>query len=279
MISVVTWDAGFRESYHTVDFFSRQTLDKNQFEFIWADYYSSINPVLQDKIQAMDNGRTLCLGGEGKWHLGRILNAATRESKGDLIVIPDGDIAVEENFLEEVVRCHENYLDLALYFRRWDEQKPGAGRKDRPPISMLKEICKLTNPTNYGGCLTISKKAFDHVHGYEEHELFSEAGANGMDLYTRLKNAGFPIMWHPDHKIYHPWHEGSAPQDSEYKLKVNLQNWVIRQRDLSVTFQSDPTDVDRLVLGFNESHQRPAAAPVQKSKSGFFNKINKFLHP
>ena len=44
-----------------------------------------------------------CFGGKGKWHLGKCLNAAILESKGDLIVIPDGDIVVEENFLEEVL--------------------------------------------------------------------------------------------------------------------------------------------------------------------------------
>ncbi len=274
MISVITWDAGFRESYHTVDFFSRQTLDKKHFEFIWADYYSKINPELKNKIQAMGNGSTFCLGGEGKWHLGRCLNAAIRKSKGDLIVIPDGDIAVEENFLEEVIRCHEKYPGTALYFRRWDEQSSGTKRKDILSISTLRDICRLTNPTNYGGCLTILRKSFDHIHGYEEHELFSEAGANGLELYTRLKNAGFPIMWHPTHKIYHPWHEGTAPKALEYKQKVDLQNGLIRQRDLNVISEANLNEVNIFVQEYQKRLQKRESALGNES---ILNRLSKFF--
>lgn len=243
MISVITWDAGFRESYHTVDFFSRQTLGKNQFEFIWADYYSTIKPELKAKIQAMGNGRIFCFDGEGKWHLGRCLNAAIRESKGDLIVIPDGDVVVEEGFLEEVARYHEKYQELVLYFRRWDELKPDNMTKNID-LSRLMNNCRLLYSTNYGGCITLSKKAFIHVNGYEEHHLFSEAGANGMELYTRLKNAGFPIMWHPTCKIYHPWHEGTLPKHTEYKQKLDLQNWLINKRDLNIVYLADSNAAD-----------------------------------
>lgn len=243
MISVITWDAGFRESYHTVDFFSRQTLDKNQFEFIWADFYSTIKPELKETIQAMGNGRTFCFGGEGRWHLGRCLNAAIRECKGDLIVIPDGDIAVDEDFLEEVARCHEKYPDLILYFRRWDEPKPDTMTKHIDLFRLMKD-CRLTNTTNYGGCITLSRKTFNHVRGYEEHHLFSEAGANGMELYTRLKNAGFPIMWHPTYNIYHPWHEGTSPNYSEYIRKLELQNLLLKKRDLNIDYLADSNSVD-----------------------------------
>lgn len=264
MISVITWDAGFRESYHTVDFFSRQTLDKNKFEFIWAEYYSAIRPELNEKIKAMGNGKVFCFGGEGKWHLGRCLNAAIRESKGDLIVIPDGDVVVEEGFLEEVARYHEKYKDLVLYFRRWDEPKPDAMTKNID-LSRLINNCRLLCSTNYGGCLTLSKKAFIHVNGYEEHHLFSEAGANGMELYTRLKNAGFPIMWHPTYKIYHPWHEGTLPKDTEYKQKMDMQNWLISKRDLNIAYFADSNAIDlNLQAHVNNDSSLPKKVSVAK---------------
>ncbi len=237
MISIITWDAAFRESYHTVDFFNCQTLDKNQFEFIWADFYSTISPELNEKVQAMENGRTFCFGGEGKWHLGQCLNAAIRASKGDLIVIPDGDIAVEEDFLEEVTRCHQKTKNLVLYFRRWDE--PSSKGNKQSTISGLNDVCQLNVPSNYGGCLTLPKECFEYVSGYEEHELFSEAGANGLELYTRLKNAGFPTMWHPTKKVFHPWHSGSYPNSDEYKIKVDKQNWFIKKRELNVVCKAD----------------------------------------
>lgn len=269
MISVITWDAGFRESYHTVDFFSRQTLDKSQFEFIWADYYSTIEPELEYRIQAMGNGHIFCFGGEGKWHLGRSLNAAIQACKGDLLVIPDGDIAVDEDFLEEVARCHSKNPELVLYFRRWDEPKPKETNTN-PDLSRLIKNCRLNNPTNYGGCLTLSKKAFIYVKGYEENQLFSEAGAIGMELYTRLKNAGFPIMWHPTYKSYHPWHEGTSPKDPEYLRQLELQMMLIKKRDLNVEYLADSQAVDQIL----QAHIK--IAPKQK-KASFLNKLKTIL--
>lgn len=236
MISVITWDANFRESYHTVDYFNRQTMDKSLFEFIWVDFYSTVGQEVSKKIQAMGNGKVFCFEGSGKWHLGRCLNAAVRQCKGDLIVIPDGDVVVEENFLAEVAEYHKKHQKLVLYFRRWDESKIDSVNNNGINISRMRNVCRLTNPTNYGGCITLSKSIFDYVHGYEESCLFSEAGANGMELYTRLKNAGFPIMWHPTHKIYHPWHEGTSPQDYEYIEKLSLQMELIKNRDLNVVY-------------------------------------------
>jgi GT2 family glycosyltransferase len=186
-------------------------------------------------------------------------------------VIPDGDIAFEDNFLEEVSKYHEKYHDLVLYFRRWDERSPHLEKKGRPSISTLRDTCRLTNPTNYGGCLTISRKALEYVRGYEEHELFSEAGANGMELYTRLKNAGFPIMWHPTHKIYHPWHEGTAPKDPEYKRKIDLQNLIIKKRDLNVVFLASSNEVDINIRGNLNNIQQV------KNKISAVNKIKRFL--
>lgn len=238
MISVITWDASFRESYHTVDFFNRQSLSKNLFEFVWVEYYASIRNELAEKILDMGNGRVVCHNGKGKWHLGQCLNAAVRECKGELLVIPDGDIVVEEDFLEEVSRIHSQYQELVLYFRRWDECKP-EGSATCIDLDNLREFCTLSNPTNYGGCVTLPKKTFNRVSGYEEHQLFSEAGANGMDLYTRLKNSGSPIMWHPSHRIYHPWHKGSSPQHFDYLQKLEQQISLIKKRDLSVSYLSN----------------------------------------
>lgn len=246
LISVATWDAGFRESYHTVDCFARQDIAAGDFEFTWADYYDGVDPVLREKVEGMGNGRVFEYGGEGDWHLGRCLNAAIRECRGNILVIPDGDVAIADNFLREVARCFRGGARMALYFRRWDE--PASAQPCRgSDIAHLKELCRLNNPTNYGGCLALPRACFEEVGGYEEHDLFSGAGAIGLELYTRLKNAGFPIMWHPSMKIFHPWHEGTMPGEEGYRRKVKMQNWVIRQRDLDVASRSDPVEVQALV--------------------------------
>ena len=271
MISVITWDAGFRESFHTVDFFDKQTLSKKYFEFIWVDYYSTINTDLQLRINKMGNGKAICCGGMGKWHLGKCINSAVKKCEGDLIIIPDGDVVVDDSFLDTVIDCHNQHDNLVLYFRRMDEPEKKDVNNHNISLRRLRESCRLNNPLNYGGCISLSKKTFIDVEGYEEHDLFSQAGANGKELYVRLKNAGFPIMWHPSHKIYHPWHRGSGPKDPDYQRKIMLQNYVIQQRDLSIATKADKLAVDSIIEDFHKN--RSSLSIFERVKSSIFNYI------
>lgn len=231
-ISVVTWDANFRESFHTVDFFADQLFSREEYEFIWVEYYSDVNPRLREKISRLDSARIICLGGEGEWHLGKCLNEGIRRSRGKVLVICDGDIAVEPDFLDAVWRIHSEINNLVLYFRRWDE--PENAHKLPITLHHLQEVCQLRHPTNYGGSLTTRRECLEYVRGYEEHPIFAGAGTIGKELYTRLKNAGFPIMWHPSKKVCHPWHTNTLR--GTHKLKRDQQLWIIRCRDLSVDY-------------------------------------------
>ncbi|MDO8123118.1 MAG: glycosyltransferase family A protein [Candidatus Hermodarchaeota archaeon] len=231
-ISVITWDASFRESFHTVDFFRDQSFPQLEYEFIWVEYYSDVNPRLRQQMSLLENARIICLGGEGEWHAGICLNEGIKQSRGKVIVTCDGDIAVEPDFLYTVWGSHNTIDNLVLYFRRLDEPENAHELPIR--LNHLEQVCQLRNPTNYGGCLTTRRKCIDYVHGYEEHLFFAGAGAISKELYTRLKNAGFPIMWHPIKKVYHPWHANTLR--GTYKLKRDQQLWVIRCRDLSVDY-------------------------------------------
>lgn len=229
-ISVITWDGSFRESFHTVDFFGNQSFPQREYEFIWVEYYSVVNQRLREKILLLENARIISLGGEGVWHLGKCLNEGIRQSSGKVLVICDGDIAVESDFLDTVWGIHNKMDNLVLYFRRWDE--PESAHVTSITLHHLQEVCQLLHPRNYGGCLTTRRECIDYVHGYEEHPIFSGPGATSKELYTRLKNAGFPVMWHPSQKIYHPWHTNSLRGTD--KLKLDQQLWVIECRDSCV---------------------------------------------
>ncbi|MFX0196935.1 MAG: glycosyltransferase family 2 protein [Candidatus Hodarchaeota archaeon] len=255
-ISVITWDASFRESFHTVDFFGNQSFPPGEYEFIWVEYYSDVNPRLREKISLLENARMICLRGEGEWHLGKCLNEGIRQSRGKVLVICDGDITVEPDFLDTVWGIHKKMNSLVLYFRRWDEPKSA----HEPSITLyhLQEVCRLWNSTNYGGCLTTRRKCIDYVGGYEEHLIFGGAGAISKELYTRLKNVGFPIMWHPSKKIYHPWHTNTLK--GEHNLKLDQQLWVIQCRDLSVDHVASAEQAGLYLSGFTSQTERPKSS-------------------
>lgn len=251
-ISVVTWNGGFRESFHTVDFFSNQTFPKSEYDFTWIEYSSDVPLELKDKLHSMPNGTVHALNRDQKWHAGQCMNAGVQNSKGELLVIADGDIAVEPDFLEQVWAIHQEYKSLALYFRRWDEPEevhsPGNSQSS---IEHLKQNCRLDNPTNYGGCITIRREIFESVGGYEEHAVIGGPGAVSKELYTRLNNSGCPIMWHPTKKIFHPWHPGTLP--STNTPKQQMQAHIIKQRALKLDTQASSTQVENYLKQFKVS--------------------------
>ena len=262
-ISILAWDADFRESLHTVDFFADQDLDQNDYEFLWVDYYQS-NDHVRKKVSQYANTRLITLDHDKSrtWHLGQCINAGAAQAKGDLLVIPDGDIAVEKDFLSSVLESHQNQMNLVTYHKRYDEPKEAACRESKTSIEHLKKKTRLINPTNYAGCLALHRDTFDRINGYEAHAAFAGPGINGMETYIRLRNAGCLIKWEPAVRIYHPWHpsSGSAGHNDLKALKEAKsaypwiipyaglqQSWIIHRREVLCETRADEAGCDRLL--------------------------------
>ncbi|MCB9103902.1 MAG: glycosyltransferase [Anaerolineales bacterium] len=260
-ISVITWNGGFRESFHTVDSFAKQSFPTSEYEFIWAEYYDSADPVLLDKIHQVENAKVIFVNGEGQWHVGRCMNAGIAASRGDLLVLIDGDIVVRPDFLTEMWQTHAAYKNLVLYVRRWDEPKT-AHDAGQISVEHLETVCQLNNPTNYGGCLITGRQNIESAQGYEEHPIIGGPGAVSKELYTRLCNAGFPIMWHSTEKIYHPWHFGTLP--STDTLQQQQQKWVIKQRGLDLSTRADQRQIDSYLMNYSEVHKSSVQLSIKK---------------
>lgn len=204
-ISVILVDGSFREQFYTIDSLGSQTLARKNYEIIWVEYYNRIEPQLRAKIEQVPNARLLTLNREGIYHSSYCFNAGIQASRADVIFIPDADVIVENTFLERAYLDHQENHKLVMYFFRKEE--PLADHSGDLSMEHLKKVCRLSNPQNYGGCLSVRKKWLFQINGYEQHPLFSSGfHANGLDIYTRLKNLGLHVRWHPDLMLYHPWH-------------------------------------------------------------------------
>lgn len=253
-VSIITWDASFRESYHTIDFFIKQDYPKDQFEFIWVDFYQNQNPSLLKKIEGLPNFSILNLRNrkDTPWHLGKCINAGIERSKGELLIIPDGDVVVPVNFLGTVEQVLSKTEEMAVYFRRWDEPKESHDDVLSYKFEYLSEVCKLFNPTNYAGAVAFRRNTIQRVGLYEANDIFSGPGANGLELYIRLRNAGVPIKWHPE-KVFHPFHANTGVSDKYqdklfylsrfYKWLIPYsgieQSWVIKCREANLDIQAN----------------------------------------
>lgn len=235
-ISVIMIDGSFRESYHAVDFFCHQTIAPQEYELIWVEFYDHVNPELEKKISGYANARIVTLNyKEEIYHSSYCFNAGIKESKGDNIFIPDADIAVEPYFLEEALKAHEENHKLVIYFYRKEEEKKD--HRKNITLKYLKKVCKFKNPSNYGGCLSVRKKWLEEINGYEQHPVFGSGfHANGIDVYTRFKNLGLQVMWHPGLLLYHPWHPFNAAGFPAWETQKIIANYRAKNL-LTVAYQ------------------------------------------
>lgn len=279
------WDGNFREFTHTITFFANQDFPKDDYELIWVDYYDS-NSEVKKMISQYSNFRLLTLNNlpSSLWHLGVCINEGVSNSHGDILVIPDGDIAVEEDFLSYVWKEHQRNNNLALYFQRFDEPKHTSCTKSRKNVEYLKQNCELKNANNYGGCLTLRKKTFELIKGYETHSVFAGPGMSHKETYTRLKNAGIDIRWAKEKKVYHPWHPNTLGSGFTEDLKKTIadlkwsrgiypwinparvnQSWIIHSRDVNLDYKADLFMCDK----FLES--------MPNINAGLFKLMNEFF--
>lgn len=228
-ISIIMIDGSFRENLSGLDSWGQQTLEPNRYELIWVEYYSDANSAVVNKINQYNNFRLITLSQTGTYHSSYCFNAGITASKGQLIIIPDADVTVEENFLEILTQEHQQNSKLALYVHRYDE--PEQHRVLEPTLNHLQAVCRLRHPNNFGACLSIRKRWLLEINGYDQHPYFGTGfHANGRDLNVRLKNLGIPIMWHPHLRLYHPWHLNTA----QYSISYEVQNIIINYRELNL---------------------------------------------
>jgi glycosyl transferase family 2 len=257
LISVITWDAAFRESFHWFD--SMQAQSYPFAEFIWSEFYTPNSEVLS---AAGSDGRTrlatLANEREEPWHLGKCINHGVQNSKGDWLVLTDGDIVVEHDFLELAIEEHRFNEREVAYFRRYDEPEVHAS-DNKLDIGHYNMVGVLNNPTNFGACALLHRSVFDGVGGYEEHPAFCGAGISSLEFNVRLRNYGVGIRW-SSIPTYHPWHSntGASHDPAAYEKLCELavekswlrpyagveQSWIVHCRDIELDRMSSVEKCD-----------------------------------
>jgi len=268
-ISVIAWDASFRESLHTINYFKQQNYPANDFEFIWVDYYDS-NDIVRNTLTGLPNFKVLALNNpkDKIWSLGVILNAGVKEAIFDNLILIDGDIAVNHLFLHDVSNRFIN-PEIVTYVRRYDEPKSLHDIGNQTNFERLTNVAQLIAPINYAGCAIIDRSTFNSIKGFEESPFFSGPGMIAKEFYTRLKNSGIPIRWANDLRVYHPYHEGTLKAFNSTifeRLKqkslnfpwINpyaglYQSWILWQRELNVDVFADSQQCEEYVKRIPEN--------------------------
>jgi hypothetical protein len=230
-ISVIMVDGGFRERISAAASFSRQDFPAAQYEIIWVEYFARAH----GELQGLPRVRVITLNRDGPYHSSYCFNAGIRAAAGELLVIADGDVMVEEDFLSAVVEEHGRHDGLAMYFYRFCQEE-SLFKKEDVSLDYVRKTSRLllADVENYGGCLTIRKKWLLAVNGYEQHRAFASGHhANGKDVYTRLKNLGLCVKWQPGKFLYHPWHPGTHGRGRDER-RSKWQQEIIKYRGVNL---------------------------------------------
>ncbi len=221
-VSVIMVDGSFRENIFGAEYFTKQDFPKNEFEVIWVEFYKKANPNLY-KIKDL---KIISLGNKENtvYHSSYCFNEGIKQAKGELLIIPDADVIVEPDFVKKAWEIHQAFEKLVVYGYRYNEVDDAPLENHK--FSELKKKCLITNPINYGGCLTVRKKWMLEINGYDQTEIFSTGfHANGKDIYTRFRNYGMAIQWESALKLYHPKHTFTAEKAPEYSRQRELIAW------------------------------------------------------
>ena len=246
-ISVIMVDGSFRERFHAVGALARQTLADDAHELIWVEYFDAIRPDLQADLEKHPNSCTLKLGRGGIYHSSYCFNAGIMAATGDLVVIPDADVVVEEDFLQRILALHDNHEKLVTYCYRFNE--PYEQRQEVISLDHLRGVCELTHPSNWGGCVAARKQWFVDVNGYEQHASFESGDhSNDFDMYTRFKNLGLHVCWPSEPVLYHPWHPGTLRYTFSHKLQEIVTRHRASQRTV-LPYCGIDADLDREMPG------------------------------
>ena len=233
-VSIVMVDGSFRERYESIDFMARQDTPVEDYELIWVEYFDRIHPDLQQRIdtaqQSGRNFRAIALGRTGHYHSSYCFNRGIAEARGDLVVIPDADVIVEPDFLQNVRQDHQASDRLVTYYHRYNE--PIEQMADDVSLNHLRAVCELTNPSNHGACIATRRRWLIEINGYEQSPIFATGfHANDKDIYTRMCSLGLMVRWNPDVKLFHPWHAMTGEVTPHYKPQLDVISW--RGRTLS----------------------------------------------
>jgi len=221
-------DGSFRENVFTAHSLAKQSIGLDDYEVIWVEFYQSAHPDLRD----IPNLKIIELGNSDNinYHASTCFNRGIAEASGDLLVVPDADQYVEENFLENCAGVHSRYYKLVVYGYRYNE--PDQGVLGDHSWEELKAKCVCNNPRNYGGCLSVRKEWVEAINGYEEHPLFGGSfHANGYNMYIRLSILGLAVEWNKELKLYHPWHPFTLVKDKSYRQQFAFSDWRLKQMD------------------------------------------------
>lgn len=238
-LSIILLDWNVRESFHTLDYLRRQTLDRSLYEVIWIEFYDAIPGALERKLEAAEqDGQRLLdqwllveAGDDVYFHKHFAYNVGIAMAQGELCCVCDSDAMYPETFVERVIGHFEREPASVLHL---DQVRSGNRRYypfNYPEWSAVLNDPLATNwngrktqgvdnspdmlhEANYGACMVARRDDLLAVGGADEHLDYLGYICGPYDMTFRLANLGRREVWFDDLFLVHTWHPSEGGTDN-----------------------------------------------------------------
>lgn len=233
-VSIILLDWSCRESFHTLDYLSTQTIPRDQYEVIWIEYYQRRSPEIAERLERckkenacpeVDRWIVLEMSDDLYYHKHLMYNVGILASRGRIVVICDSDAVVTPTFVESILKTFDRDPNIVLHL---DEVR-NIDKKFHPfqypsVEEILGEGCinwrngKSTgvldradpiHTRNYGACMCALREDLVRIGGADEHRDYLGHVCGPYELTFRLMNDGKKEVWHEGEFLYHVWHPGT----------------------------------------------------------------------
>ena len=206
--SFVLLDWSCRESFHSLDYLAEQTVDRDDYEIIWIEFYQRRAAELDKKLAdysargrpaPIDLWTIIGMDRSLYYHKHLMYNIGIVQSRGDIVVICDSDAMFPPDFVETVITTFRENPNTVVHF---DEVRNA--REEFYPFNY-----PSLHTRNYGACFCARRADLIAIGGADEHLDYLGHVCGPYELTFRLVNKGLREIWHDQVFIYHTWHPGS----------------------------------------------------------------------
>ena len=126
-VSLVLLDWSCRESFHSLDYLAEQTVDRDDYEIIWIEFYQQRAAELDKKLAdysargrpaPIDLWTIMGMDRSLYYHKHLMYNIGIVQSRGDIVVICDSDAMFPPDFVETVITTFRENPNIVVHFLR-----------------------------------------------------------------------------------------------------------------------------------------------------------------
>jgi hypothetical protein len=229
-LSLILLDWSVRESFHLLHYLRCQSVDRDQFEVIFIEYYARTAEPLKEFADQLDTWVLLEMPESCIYHKHLMYNCGLALAHGEVVVLCDSDAMVMDSFVETILSHFKEREQIVLHLDQFRNMRGDLYPFNYPSFDeVLGDNCinNVNGKTagivdridplhsrNYGACMCARRADLIAIGGADEHLDYLGHICGPYEMTFRLFNNGFKEVWDETEYLYHTWHPGQAGVDN-----------------------------------------------------------------